>query len=124
MARIDVTEVLLDPDFLDDTLLCERQIQTVGDDGIASNDVQQIGFGGVVTSATGQSLNRTSTGERVDSKILIVTRFKLIDGEDPDLSADVVLWNSRRYTVMNTADYSMYGRGFVQATCELIPLRG
>lgn len=123
MARIDVTEVLLDPDFLDDTLVCERQIQTVSKGGVASNDPQSIAFAGVVTAGKGDVLNRLSGGERIEGDILIVTRFKLIAGDD-GISADVVLWNNRRYTVRSIADYTNYGRGFVAASCEIQNLSG
>ncbi|MCJ4730231.1 head-tail adaptor, partial [Klebsiella pneumoniae] len=49
MPLLDVTEVLLDPDFVDLTLVCHRQVQTVDEDNFPTNTVQAIPFSGVVT---------------------------------------------------------------------------
>jgi hypothetical protein len=121
MALIDVTDVLLDPDFIDSGLVCERLEQIVGDNGIASNMPSEIEFAGVVIRDT--SLERTPTGERIVGSIMIHTQFLLRDGED-GFTADVVQWKGRRYTVAEVGDRSNFGRGFCSAKCDLIPLSG
>jgi hypothetical protein len=123
MPNLDVTDLLTDPDFVDRTLLCNRGVQLVGADGLAQNTVTAIPFQGVVTSLRGSELERTPDGERITGSILIVTRFILIDGKH-GLTADVIQWRGARYTVTDVNDYSSYGRGFVQAVCELKPLSG
>lgn len=122
MALLDVTGVLLDPAFAD-RLVCERNKQVVGDDGIAVNTAQTLKFSGVVTSDNGDILERIATGERIKGSITVHTRFILNDGS-AGYTADVVQWRGRRYTVSSVNDYSHFGRGFIAASCDLIPLSG
>lgn len=123
MARLDVTEILTDPDFADTGLICDRSTQTVGTDGIAVNNTKSIRFTGVVTSDQGDVLERMPGVERITGSITIHSRFLLKDGS-PGQTADVVRWQGRRYTVSNVNDYSHFGRGFIVASCDLIPLAG
>jgi len=123
MALLDVTDVLLDPDFMDTGLVCERIAQTVNDDGMGVNTTTLTPFAAVVTNDSGDILERIAAGERIKGSITLHTKFSLQDGAN-GLTADVVRWKGRRYTVSNVADYSHFGRGFVAANCDLIPLSG
>ncbi|SEI98886.1 hypothetical protein SAMN04244579_02715 [Azotobacter beijerinckii] len=124
MALLDVTEVLLDPDFMDTSLVCRRMAQSVGDDGRAESVENQIPFAGVVTSDKGDILERLSGGERKKGSITIHTVFRLSSGSGSDGIADIVTWQGRDYTVSNVNDYNHFGRGFVAASCDLLPLAG
>ena len=123
MALIDVTDVLLDPDFMSLGLICERSTQIVGDDGLAVNTIKKIRFAGVVTSNTGDILERLAEGQRIKGSITIHTKFQLTDGSLGN-GTDVIQWRGSRYTVSNVNDYSHFGRGFVAANCDVIPLTG
>lgn len=123
MPFLDVSDVLLDPDFCDTTLVCARSAQTVGADGLAANATTTLPFSGVVTAGTGNNLVRTPVGEYADGDILIVTKFRLqVAGNGND--ADVVTWNGATYTVTKVNNYTTYGAGFVWAVCTLLPLGG
>ena len=124
MALLDVTEVLIDPDFMDMGLVCKRSNQSIGDNGRATNAVTSTPFGGVVTSDKGDILERIAGGERKKGSITIHTMFRLTAGAGEDITADVVTWQGRDYTVANVNDYSHFGRGFVAASCDLLPLAG
>ncbi len=123
MARLDVTDILADPDFMDTGLVCERSVQTIGNNGLAVNVLRQMRFSAVVTSDKGDILERIAQGERIVGSILIHSRFPLMDGK-AGYTADVVQWRGRRYTVSQVNDYSHFGRGFVCATCDILPLAG
>ena len=123
MALLDVSDVLLDPDFADARIQCLRNTQTVGDDGIGVNTAQTLRFTGVVTSNAGDLLKRQAQGEHIEGSITIHSRFLLSAG-GADQTADIVVWQGRRYTVSAVNDYSHFGRGFMAATCDLIPLSG
>lgn len=123
MAQLDVSEILLDPDFMDTGLLCLRSVQVVGDNGRATTADTTTRFAGVVTSDKGDILERLAGGERKKGSITIHTIFKLTAGEG-DTTADIVTWQGKRYTVSNVNDYKHFGRGFVCATCDLLPLKG
>lgn len=123
MALLDVTDILSDPDFMDTGLFCERTVQTIGNNGLAVNATRLIKFSAVVTSDQGDILQRVVQGERIAGSITIHSRFRLIDGK-VGFTADVIRWQGRRFTVNSVNDYSHFGRGFVCANCEIIPLAG
>jgi galactose-6-phosphate isomerase len=123
MPQLDVSEILDDIDFYEGGLMCLRQRQMIGSGGLAANTQIPIPFGGVVTQVAGSDLKRDAVGEVITGSILIVTRFRLIDGK-AGFSADVVKRGTRSYTVANVLPYSKYGAGFVEATCDLLPLAG
>ena len=47
MPTLDVTDVLLSPEFLDTTLVVKRSEQTIDNDGFTQNTVTQTQFAGV-----------------------------------------------------------------------------
>jgi hypothetical protein len=123
MPLLDVSSVLLDPMFVTRGLICTRNTQVIDDSGIATNTPATSTFSGVVTNDTGDLLVRLAEGSRVQASITIHTRFKLQDGKT-GLDADVITYKGNNYTITNVADWSDYGRGFVCASAELIPLSG
>lgn len=122
MPLLDVSEILLDIDFVD-SLVCSRNTQTVGDDGIAVDARNSTPFYGVVTNNSGDLLLRLAEGSRISGSITVHSQFLLQGGSD-GLDADVVTWNGRQYTVTSVNDWSRFGKGFTAANCELIPLSG
>lgn len=123
MPLLDVTEVLLDPDFVDTTLVCHRQIQSRDDDNFTTNTQQDIPFSGVVTVDRSLEARRMAAGQNINGAILIVTQFRLTQGQ-PGLDADVVTYRGREYRVTFIDPYTAYGAGFVQAHCELMEFDG
>lgn len=123
MPELDVSEVLTDIDFYEGDLICLRQPQTVGANGLAVNTPIPIPFGGVVTQAKGVDLKRGADGELITGSIKINTRFRLLDGKS-GFTADVIVRQTRQYTVSNVKNYSRFGGGFVIAICDLLPLAG
>ncbi len=129
MPLLDVTEVLLDPDFADPSLICRRQIQTTDDDNFPINTPQEIPFSGVVTVDRSLEARRMAAGQNINGAILIVTQFRLTQGrksaaDGPNLDADLVVYNGGLYRVTFVDPYTRYGAGFVQAHCELMVQEG
>jgi len=123
MPFLDVSEVLLDPDFNDRTLICERNALSTDNTGRGVIKTEVTPFSGVVTSDKGELLQRGAVGEHATDSMLVVTRFRLRDA-GMAATADVVQWDDRRWTVTKVNSYSKYGIGFVEATCEMVPLSG
>ncbi|WP_338858388.1 head-tail adaptor [Serratia marcescens] len=123
MPLLDVTEVLLDPDFVDTTLVCHRQIQSRDDDNFTTNTQQDVPFSGVVTVDRSLEARRMAAGQNINGAILIVTQFRLTQGQ-PGFDADVVTYRGRKYRVTFVDPYTAYGAGFVQAHCELMEFDG
>jgi galactose-6-phosphate isomerase len=124
MPRLDVSRVLRSREFRElDPLICTRNTQTVGDDGIARNVGADTTFSGVVTSDQGDVLSRLPESSYVLGTITIHSQFPLLDGRT-GTDADIVTWKERRYTVTNVNDYSTWGAGFTAATCVPLALSG
>lgn len=123
MPLLDVSDVLTDPDFCDRTLVCERNTSSTDSTGRGVITTQIVPFSGVVTSDKGELLQRGAVGEHATDSMLVITRFQLRDA-GMAATADVVQWDDRRWTVTKVNSYSKYGVGFVEATCEMLPLAG
>lgn len=129
MPLLDMSDVLLDPDFMDTSLICHRQVQTVDADNFTKNTAQDIPFTGVVTVDRALEARRMEAGQNISGTILIVTPFRLTQGQPgtgstPRLDADVVTYSGRDYRVTFVDPYTRYGAGFVQAHCELVNVNG
>ena len=123
MPNLDVTEILFDPDFADFSLVVTRNIQTVDDDGYASNAQTKATFTGVVTVDRSLEARRMQAGQVVNGAILIITTERLTQGQT-GRDADIVTYQNRDYRVTFVDPYTAYGAGFVQAHCELQPFDG
>jgi hypothetical protein len=123
MPRLSVTRVLMSREFVDTSLVCTRNTQTVGVDGLAVNTGADTPFAGVVTSDNGDILTRLADSSYIKGSIIVHSRFVLLDGR-AGTDADIVTWNGRRYTVTSVNDYSTWGQGFTAATCEPLALAG
>lgn len=124
MPFLDVSDILSDPDFVDTTLVCRRNRQGRDDDGFSTNiPAEDIPFSGVVTVDRSLEARRMEAGQTIGGAILIVTRFRLTQGNE-DYDADVVTYQGRRYRVTFVDPYTAYGAGFIQAHCELVDFNG
>lgn len=122
MPLLDVSDILLDPDFADLALTVTRNAQTIGDNGRATVSQRSQRFGGVVTQDAGTVFERFPDAARISGAILIHSTFKLrAAGQEYD--ADIVTdATGAKYTVKAIRDYSRYGAGFVVALCEPLGL--
>ncbi len=118
-ALLDVTEVLLDPLFIDTGLVRRRIGEAVGTNGVAVHTPVETTFSGSV-QPTGDQAKRLEDGTWHASAIEVWTKTELISGE-VSRTADEVVWKGAPYVVMKVLDWD-YGQGFRRAMCELRPL--
>ena len=123
MPRLNVTRVLMSREFVDTSLVCTRNTQTVGNDGIAVNTGADTSFAGVVTNDAGDILKRFGEASYITGSIMVHSKFPLTTGK-PGIDADIVAWNGSKYTVTDVADYSTWGAGFTVALCTPTKLSG
>jgi hypothetical protein len=123
MPTLDVSDVLLSPEFYDPNLWYRRNSQVVDDDGFPTNTPVRRQFGGVVTVDRSLEAKRMQAGQVVAGAILIVTQTRLINGKT-SFDADIVEYEGADYRVTFVDPYPRYGAGFVQAHCELQPFDG
>ena len=62
MARLDVSDVLLDPDFMDTGIICNRTSVIVGNNGRSQESTTSTTFTGVVTTNSGLNMDRQPDG--------------------------------------------------------------
>ena len=123
MPLLDMTDVLLDPDFLDTTPTYTRQTQVDAGHGRVTNDQTVLPFAGVFTMDAGSIMRRVPEGSYVTGSILIYTLLQLrVAGDDVD--ADLVTWHGAVYRVTHRGDYTGYGQGFVWVIAEPMKLAG
>lgn len=121
MARLDVSDVLLDPDFMDTDIVCNRTAVIAGGNGRSQESITSTTFAGVVTTNSGLNMDRRPDGTLIKGAINIHTKFALTQG-DTNNKADEIVWQGKTYIVSQVLDNLHYGRGFVKAICELKPL--
>ncbi|NNP67546.1 hypothetical protein [Acinetobacter sp. Ac_5812] len=121
MARLDVSDVLLDPDFMDIGIACNRTAVIVGNNGRSQETITTTTFAGVVTTNSGLNMDRRPDGTLIKGAINIHTKFALSSG-NTETKADEILWQGKTYIVSQVLDNLHYGQGFVKAICELKPL--
>lgn len=118
MPLLDVSDVLLDPDFAD-TIAVYRQATSVGSTGRVSRaETVYSAVSAVVTPDRWSTLQRQAEGSNVSETITVITQFRLSSSED-GRDADEIIWNGKRYVVTAIGDCSRYGAGFVEASAEL-----
>ncbi|WP_194761225.1 head-tail adaptor [Pantoea ananatis] len=123
MPTLDVSDVLMSPEFCDTELWYRRNAQTVDADGMASNEVTRQQFAGVVNVDRSLEARRMEAGQVIGGAILVITQTRLISGKTA-LDADIVEYAGADYRVTFVDPYPRYGAGFVQAHCELQPFDG
>jgi hypothetical protein len=69
MPLLDMSDVLLDPDFLDTSLVCHRQIQTRDADNFPVNTPQDFPFSGIVTVDRSLEAKRMAAGQNINGAI-------------------------------------------------------
>ncbi|WP_407323587.1 hypothetical protein [Acinetobacter pittii] len=121
MANLDVSDVLLDPDFMESGIICKRTEVIVGNNGRSQEMITKALFSGVVTTNNGIKMDRRADGTLIKGAINIHTQFALIAG-DKNTKADEVVWKGKTYIVSQVLDNLHYGQGFIKAICELKPL--
>lgn len=126
MARLDVSELMGDPDFADPAKLYRYLAdvdpstgRTVTGTECCPEDILVIACS--VSPVTAQRLSQgtATTGYRAFHTASRPSAGDRADGTE----ADVVEWNGNRWQVVEVNDWSTFGRGFVEAICTLVKLR-
>lgn len=120
MALIDVSELLTDPDFVDDITVL-RSVRSVNDVGRAVDTPGAYYTYGCVQPAKEVQLLQIPDLERAGSYISVVTPFRLLALTETT-APDQVVWNGKYYQVSVVRDWTNYGEGFVEAICQLTDL--
>jgi hypothetical protein len=111
MANIDVSELMLDPDFCDEFSYL-RRIEDVSLKGRSEGHVTQLTGYGSIQPLSGQVLRMMPQLANTEGTIEIWSTTPLQTLTDT-LKADIVIWKGSRYTVTAIpGNWSHFGNGF------------
>lgn len=120
MATLDVSDVLLSPEFTDNYSI-QRNVETVDIHGRSITTPTTTASFGVVTMASGADLKRYPELQMLERVLSIVTKTRLqsaVNGAQPD----IIIWRGDNYVVKALDPYPQYGQGFYQAIAASIDL--
>lgn len=112
---IDVSEIVTDPDFLEEVTLIRRaaMVDNFGDNTITETETT---VEMVVLAGSGETLKRLPDGVRLTDAINIFYAEHL-NAQTPGGYPDVIVRGGRRYQVQNVFDYGT--SGYWEADCLL-----
>ncbi len=115
MAQIDVSDLLLDPDFVNPLTLIHRApvVNGFGENKLVETCEETVGS---VQPASGKTIQRLPDALRVAN----VSSFWIKAGIVADSTCaypDVISFNGKRYAVQTVNDWSNWGAGWVEGTC-------
>lgn len=122
MAQIDVSDVVLDPDF-QDSFTVIRSIETVDGHGRGQLTPTPTLAWGVVQAASGRTMELTPDAVRTNEMLEIWTEYGLQEATD-QTQADVVLWKGKQFMVTHVDDWTNWGQGYRHAVLtrkDLLP---
>lgn len=114
MPRLDVNEVLLDPD-LSDTFCVRRRAESFNEKGRTQVTEDTIpGITGVVTPMDPAKLDRRDDGQIADRAIRVSTPFALRTAST-GFQPDVIVYDGTEYLVVKVKSLRRFGQGFYKA---------
>ena len=114
MPKMDVNEVLMDPD-LSDTFSVRRRAESVNEKG-RTEVVPEMheGLIGVVTPMDPAKLDRRDDGQIAERAIRVSTPFAL-RGASFGFQPDVIVYDGTEYLVVKVKSLRRFGAGFYKA---------
>lgn len=113
--RIDVTEVLADPDFVDDVVHISR-VPTIN--GLGENILSECKANtfGSVQPASGKTISRLPELFRVANLMSFWLQGEIVTSE-PGKYSDLLVYRGKTFQVQNVFDWSAWGEGWCEGTC-------
>ncbi len=115
MALIDITDIVIDPDFQDAITIVRRadSVNSYGENVIAETTEN---VRAVIQPASPDDLQRLPDSVRRRDAVTVYYAGDL----SADAYPDVVVWGTKRYQVGGTEPFGNWGRGYTKAVCTLI----
>jgi hypothetical protein len=122
MPLLDVSSVLLDPDFADRFNVIRRE-EGVSDKGRRILTLTTLANKyGVVCAASPNDLRRLPDGQTFDRVISVVSKFPFF-GACVGYQPDLIQWRGSSFIVASLDPYPQYGQGFSQVIAVSIDLQ-
>lgn len=117
MALIDVSELLNDPDFIDELSIIRRDV-SVNDygEGVITKSLLS-GIYGSIQGATKDDIARLPEGVQLSRMKVVYTKTELkVGGPDGEYS-DLIVINNKEYTIENVTPWGNFGSGWYMCDC-------
>lgn len=117
MPDIDVSDVLLDPEFCE-VLTVQRRAESLlkGRSTLTVTTISPAPVG-VVIPQNDSPMVRGPDQQSLPRLIQVHTPFRL-RGISTGFQPDLITWKGAPYVVNKVQDFSSYGQGFIQADCS------
>lgn len=113
MAQIDVTDLVLDPDFVDPVMVIRRgsMISAYGENIITENPLHTVAS---VQPASGKQLERIPESLRIHDVRCFYIKMEIIQDSTCEYP-DILVFRGVRYQVQSTMNWEPFGRGWNEA---------
>jgi len=115
MSQISVTELLEDPDFVDEVCLIQRK-PFVDSRGQNTLQEEKINTFGCVQPASGKVLQRLPEALRVAGISSFWLKYHIQASNEGKYSS-ILIFKGQRYQVQTVFDWSNWGEGYTEGTC-------
>jgi len=115
MALIDVSDLLVDPDFVDEITLVSRvpTVNSMGENSLAETSLVSVGS---VQPASGRTIQKLPDAMRVANVSSFWFKGTIV-ASAPGQYSSVLIFNGQRYQVQTVDNWSNFGEGFCEGTC-------
>jgi galactose-6-phosphate isomerase len=117
MPDIDVTDLLVDPDFCEQ-ITVRRLTQSISVNGRVVNGETDITIIAVVEAGSVRPMERTPATE-ISKDTITVHSQTILHGPTNGNQPDIVVWRGSNYVVSKVYDWSHFGKGFTAAECNI-----
>ena len=115
MAQLDVTELLCDPDFVDEVQHVSRrsQVNSFGENIITQVSEPTVGS---VQPADGKTIERLPENLRVSNLMSFWLQGTIV-ASAPGKYTDILVFRGQRFQVVTVFDWTTWGAGWCEGLC-------
>ncbi len=115
MAQVNVTELLVDPDFIDAMTLVTRKpsVNSLGENVLKEESLLSVGS---VQPASGRVIQRLPEALRVANISSFWFKGKIVASE-PGRYSSIIVFKGSRYQVQTVDDWTNWGEGWSEGVC-------
>ena len=116
MARIDVTSIVMDPDFVDPIVIL-RNSETIGENGRNTVTGIEVNAFASVQTPNSETLKRLPESARLNDVKTFYTKTPIfVDSKGG--YADVIKWKGGHYQVINVMPWDNWGAGWYKVDAQ------
>jgi hypothetical protein len=121
---IDVSELMDDPDFLEQTpVFVISRTEIVNEFGEANFEETKTPISAIIQAGAGDMLESLPDAAKLSEAIRVWTRHPL-EVQNSGGYSDIVVWREKRWVVAARKPWSNWGAGYTQAVCTLEGVNG